>query len=178
MSDEINNESWSAAPSGEPQAPPPTVGYCQDCGKPLTGETVRNVGNSLFCEPCLTTRVGSQPTSYGSAPLPGEPSPALAALLGFIPGVGAMYNGQYAKGIVHFVVFVILVSLANDVNNIFGLFVMGWVMQFVGHAFEGRKPAFFDDVRSLLTGPVFGAAEMAVGLGLRRALGAGEDHAG
>jgi uncharacterized membrane protein YGL010W len=59
-----------------------------------------------------------------------------------------------------------------------GLFVMGWVMQFVGHAFEGRKPAFFDDVRSLLTGPVFVAAEMAVGLGLRRALGAGEDNAG
>jgi len=141
MSDEINNESWSASGTGETaggaaQAPPATVGYCQDCGKPLTDETVRGVGNSLFCEPCLTTRVGSQTTSYGSAPVPGEPRPALAALLGFIPGVGAMYNGQYAKGIVHFVVFVILVSLANDVNNIFGLFVMGWIFYMAFEAYH------------------------------------------
>jgi cell wall-active antibiotic response 4TMS protein YvqF len=59
-------------------------------------------------------------------PLPGEPNPGLAALLGFIPGVGAMYNGQYAKGVVHLVVFAILVSLANE-NGIFGLFIAGWV---------------------------------------------------
>ena len=58
--------------------------------------------------------------------LPGEPNPGLAALLGFIPGVGAMYNGQYAKGVVHLVVFAILVSLANE-NGIFGLFIAGWI---------------------------------------------------
>jgi hypothetical protein len=57
---------------------------------------------------------------------PGAPNPGLAALLGFIPGVGAMYNGQYAKGVVHLVVFAILVSLADE-NGIFGLFVAGWV---------------------------------------------------
>jgi hypothetical protein len=61
----------------------------------------------------------------------GEPSPGLAALLGFIPGVGAMYNGQYAKGIVHLMVFAVLVSLASDVNGIFGLFVAGWICYMV-----------------------------------------------
>jgi TM2 domain-containing membrane protein YozV len=50
----------------------------------------------------------------------------LAAILGFIPGVGAMYNGQFAKGIVHLIVFAILVSLSDYVNGIFGLFVAGW----------------------------------------------------
>jgi hypothetical protein len=59
-------------------------------------------------------------------PPPGEPNPGLAALLGFIPGVGAMYNGQYAKGVVHLIVFAILVSLADD-HGIFLLFVFGWV---------------------------------------------------
>ncbi len=54
------------------------------------------------------------------------PHPGLAALLGLIPGVGAFYNGQYAKGVVHLVVFAILTSLA-DHNGIFGLFVAGWV---------------------------------------------------
>jgi hypothetical protein len=37
-----------------------------------------------------------------------------------------MYNGQYAKGVVHLIVFAILVSLSNE-NGIFGLFVAGWV---------------------------------------------------
>jgi hypothetical protein len=37
-----------------------------------------------------------------------------------------MYNGQYAKGVVHLIVFAILVSLANE-NGIFGLFIAGWV---------------------------------------------------
>ena len=46
------------------------------------------------------------------------------------------------------------------------LFVVGWAIQFLGHHFEGRKPAFFDDLRSLLTGPLFVAAEVAFALGL------------
>lgn len=56
---------------------------------------------------------------------PGSPNPVLAAFLGFIPGVGAMYNAQYAKGVVHLVVFAILVSLADN-HGIFGLFIAGW----------------------------------------------------
>jgi uncharacterized membrane protein YoaT (DUF817 family)/uncharacterized membrane protein YGL010W len=53
-----------------------------------------------------------------------------------------------------------------------GAFGLGWVFQFVGHAYEGRKPAFFDDIRSLLTGPLFVAAELSVKLGLRPGLAA------
>ncbi len=33
------------------------------------------------------------------------------------------------------------------------LFVVGWILQFVGHAFEGKAPAFFSDPRFLLVGP-------------------------
>ncbi|MDR7093710.1 Mpo1 family 2-hydroxy fatty acid dioxygenase [Hydrogenophaga laconesensis] len=49
-----------------------------------------------------------------------------------------------------------------------GLFVVGWVIQFVGHIFEGRKPAFVDDVMGLITGPLFVVAEAAFLMGLRR----------
>ena len=48
-----------------------------------------------------------------------------------------------------------------------GLFVVGWVIQFVGHAFEGRKPAFVDDLVGLLIGPLFIVAEFGFALGLR-----------
>lgn len=48
-----------------------------------------------------------------------------------------------------------------------GLFVFGWTLQFVGHHYEGRKPAFFDDIRGLIIGPLFIMAEVAFALGLR-----------
>ncbi|AKA27320.1 DUF962 domain-containing protein [Pseudomonas chlororaphis] len=51
-----------------------------------------------------------------------------------------------------------------------GLFVVGWVIQFVGHYYEGRKPAFVDDVSGLIVGPLFVVAELAFMLGLRQGL--------
>ena len=125
--------------------------FCQNCGKPVCSECVRNVGSSIYCEPCLTARVGATapppaysytgPAGYPPAvppPSVGEPSPGLAALLGFIPGVGAMYNGQYAKGFVHLIVFAVLVSLAHDLE-IFHLFAFGWVIYMVIEAYHTAK---------------------------------------
>lgn len=51
-----------------------------------------------------------------------------------------------------------------------GMFVVGWVWQFVGHYFEGRKPAFVDDLIGLAIGPLFVVAEVLFMLGLRRNL--------
>lgn len=47
-----------------------------------------------------------------------------------------------------------------------GLFVLGWVFQFVGHYWEGRKPAFVDDLVGLLVGPMFVVSELLMTLGL------------
>ena len=49
-----------------------------------------------------------------------------------------------------------------------GLFVVGWIIQFVGHHYEGRKPAFVDDLVGLTIGPLFIVAEVAFMMGLRR----------
>ncbi len=51
-----------------------------------------------------------------------------------------------------------------------GLFVVGWVIQFVGHFWEGRKPVFMDDIMGLAIGPLFVVAEMVFALGGRPAL--------
>ena len=120
------------------------IAFCQNCGKPLCQECTRTVGSAVFCEPCLVAKLaGAGAPNPAGGPTPGvnyppvegaippppavdEPNPGLAALLGFIPGVGAMYNGQYAKGIVHLIVFAVLVSLTGE-NGIFGLFIAGWV---------------------------------------------------
>ncbi|MHC8336918.1 Mpo1 family 2-hydroxy fatty acid dioxygenase [Pseudomonas sp. HLT2-19-2] len=59
-----------------------------------------------------------------------------------------------------------LVWLASGI----GMFVVGWAIQFVGHHYEGRKPAFVDDVTGLIVGPLFVVVELAFLLGIRREL--------
>ncbi|MDX1525537.1 MAG: Mpo1-like protein [Pseudidiomarina maritima] len=51
-----------------------------------------------------------------------------------------------------------------------GLFVVGWVFQFIGHYYEGRKPAFVDDIMGLAIGPLFVVAEVVFMLGLKKPL--------
>ncbi|MGF6226268.1 putative membrane protein YGL010W [Inquilinus ginsengisoli] len=50
------------------------------------------------------------------------------------------------------------------------LFVGGWVLQLVGHAYEGKRPAFLSNLFQLLIGPMFLMAETAFALGLRTGL--------
>ena len=47
------------------------------------------------------------------------------------------------------------------------VFVVAWIGQFVGHLIEGRKPAFLEDVRSLLVGPAWLLADLYRRLGIR-----------
>lgn len=51
-----------------------------------------------------------------------------------------------------------------------GSFVVGWIIQFIGHHYEGRKPAFVDDIMGLVIGPLFVVAEFAFLCGLRKSL--------
>lgn len=51
-----------------------------------------------------------------------------------------------------------------------GLFVVGWAFQFLGHHYEGRKPAFVDDLSGLIVGPLFLVAEAAFHFNMRPAV--------
>lgn len=110
--------------------------FCQNCGKALCGTCVRNApAGQIFCEPCWTAW---QTMQQPYVPPAGVPSPGLAAFLGLIPGVGAMYNGQFIKGLIHVVIFAVLVSAAH-VYGIFGLFIAGWVCYQVFEAYHTAK---------------------------------------
>jgi uncharacterized membrane protein YGL010W len=58
----------------------------------------------------------------------------------------------------------IVVSIALGVAGFWrtalALFVLGWILQFVGHAFEGKPPEFFHDWRFLLVGLRWWVAKM------------------
>jgi TM2 domain-containing membrane protein YozV len=113
----------------------PSSAFCQFCGKPLCKDCVRNVGGSVFCETCLAERLRGGAAGTSTPIFTGTPHPMLAALLGFIPGVGAMYNGQYGKAIAHVVIFAVLASL-GDHSGIFGILVAAWVFYQVFDAYQ------------------------------------------
>lgn len=98
-------------------------------------------------------------------------------------------RGQLALGIAVSVCNALLLVLAQSLaqGNLLlgglgwglGLFVAGWVIQFVGHWYEGRKPAFADDVVGLLVAPMFVVMEALSTAGLFKGLIAEiEQHAG
>jgi len=116
----------------------PAVAYCQNCGKPLCSACMRTVGGVVYCEPCLAARL-SVPPGTVPANLTGlHAHPVLAGLLGFIPGVGAMYNGQFVKALAHVLIFAVFVSL-SDKSTVFGLLVAAWVFYQVFDAAQTAK---------------------------------------
>jgi hypothetical protein len=146
--------------------------YCRTCGKPLCEHCKRDVRGVIYCEECLAARVGD-PAMAGAVPppippagaaTPGSGNPVLAAILGFLfPGVGAMYNGQFVKALVHVGIFILLIKLADDVNGIFGLGIAAWVFYMAFDAYHTAK------ARQLgLSAPDF--------LGINRAFGIREDR--
>lgn len=124
--------------------------YCQNCGKALCTDCVRPISGVIYCEQCLAAKLGFGQVSGnapggspgaaapGVIPPPEGPNPALATLLGFIPGVGAMYNGQFVKAIVHVLVFVVLIGITDN-HSIFGIFIAAWVFYQVFDANQTAK---------------------------------------
>jgi hypothetical protein len=82
----------------------------------------RTAQGTVFCEehqpvpPAANPYAGPSASPYVApyTATPGAPSPGLAFILGLIPGVGAIYNGQYAKGLVHVVLLGFLISILNS----------------------------------------------------------------
>ncbi len=100
--------------------------FCQNCGKAVCGTCVRNTpAGQILCEPCAVQWQNLQQPFV--APPMGGPNPTAAAVLGLIPGVGAMYNGQFFKGLIHVVIFAVLISI-TDHYGIFGIFIGAWVL--------------------------------------------------
>ncbi|MGA3160971.1 MAG: B-box zinc finger protein [Terracidiphilus sp.] len=133
--------------------------YCQSCGKALCAGCVHNAaGGQLLCEPCLTAWQSYQ-QPFISPPAHG-PNPSSAAVLGLIPGVGAMYNGQFIKGFIHVVVFAVLVSLTGY-YGVFGFFIAAWICYQSFEAYQTARalrdglqppdPLGLNELSSLLT---------------------------
>jgi Domain of unknown function (DUF5668)/B-box zinc finger len=134
----------------------PATAYCRACGKPVCDQCRHDTSGTVYCAdhvpapaaeaappgpnpgPTGPPPVYVAPPAVGGAASPhgvsyayADVSPGLAFFLGMIPGVGAIYNGQYAKGIVHAVIWGVLMSMANSraingMEPLFGVVVAAW----------------------------------------------------
>lgn len=134
------------------------VGYCRNCGKAMCSTCVRPVRDVLYCEDCLASIMGipgaAAPGVATSAPgmlPPPAPipsarsggSPGVAFFLGLFPGLGAVYNGEYNKALIHIVVFTaIIVGLNGDMGDsadlLLALLLAGFVLYM---AFDAMRTA-------------------------------------
>lgn len=151
----------------------PATAYCRTCGKPVCDECRRDAFGTVFCAehapaPAPGYTAGPPPAAEfvppagpppGFTPPPPEfvpppgvyppprphsnVSPALAFFLGLIPGVGAIYNGQYAKGLVHAIVWGLLMSISNSraANGLEPIFVMLVIAWWAYMAIEAHRTA-------------------------------------
>jgi len=138
--------------------------FCRECGKPMCAECQRPALGSIFCAEHLP--VAARPPVPPPPPMPEPPRasytppaspytaprvrvadpsvhPGLALWLGFAPGVGAIYNGQYAKGLIHAIVFGLMVSIEANTHNdglnaLIGIMIGAWVIY---QAFEAYHTA-------------------------------------
>jgi len=124
----------------------PAVAYCRTCGKPLCSTCSRDVRGVVYCEECLASHVAGTLPPPASAVVPpagerppGVPSPALATILGFIPGVGAMYNGEFAKGFVHVLIFATLIWMSDHFSGLFGIGVAAFYIYMPIEAYKTAR---------------------------------------
>ncbi|MCC6340852.1 MAG: hypothetical protein IT166_01560 [Bryobacterales bacterium] len=137
------------------------VGFCRACGKSLSQEEVREYQGTIYCGEHFPRQAGAgEPASGPAASSPGSAnanpytspppqpssasvSPGLAFILGFIPGVGAIYNGQYAKGFVHVIVAGLLFSLSGEETGVmeplFKMFIPVWIFYMAFEAYHTAK---------------------------------------
>jgi hypothetical protein len=107
------------------------TGFCRNCGKALCQQCAREVRGALYCEQCLANMMappaGTAAQFAGPAPPPAYaytapiehpgPNPGTACALGFIPGLGAVYNGEYIKGLIHVIIFGGLIAIMSNSDN-------------------------------------------------------------
>ena len=123
----------------------------------------------VFSIICLTARLG---VTFGTF----QVTLALVILI-----ASTLYYLSLDKifGILMAIIFAIIYPFAYDIAQLstsawlmwsVGFFVVGWIIQFIGHIFEKKKPAFVDDLVGLAIGPLFVLAEVVFLLGFRKSL--------
>jgi Domain of unknown function (DUF5668) len=131
----------------------PAAAFCRTCGKALCPACERPSQGTIYCAEHVPVAATAAPgySPYTAPvntppppPLDAGASPGLAFLLGLIPGVGAIYNGQYVKGLVHVIILGVLISIvssdsAGGFEPLFGMLIGVWVFYMAFEAYHTAR---------------------------------------
>lgn len=129
----------------------PATAFCRTCGRPSAPRTSARFYGVVYCQDCLARPLGAAapaaapglPLPPAAVPNPHAPSPGIALLLGFVPGVGAIYNGQYLKAFLQVVIFAFLIAMSNSVGGpadvFFGLGIAGFYFYMLIDSYHTAK---------------------------------------
>ncbi len=92
--------------------------FCSTCSKALCAECSHQIKGKVYCQDCLV-RGTEWAAAVKDLRIPSD-APKRAALLSLIPGIGAVYNGEYQKAITQFAVFAALSIMGDSVHGVFG----------------------------------------------------------
>src|SRR6266446_8279618 len=95
----------------------PAAVQCNQCARPLCPACDHRIRGFAFCQDCIVAGVELLRYQQGRMPdsqvIRRKTSPFIATLLSFfVPGLGAAYNGQTSKAIVHFAIFASFFQMA------------------------------------------------------------------
>jgi hypothetical protein len=148
------------------------AGYCRHCGTALTAESLREVQGAYYCPDCLAGMVSQtqgQPAGAPRAGLGPNARAKAAAALGIIPGLGAVYNGEYVKALIHVLVFGAIISLIERSPGIFVPLLVAWIFYMPFEAYQTAKAKALQAASAGTGGTVAGGAAMATsGAAVRR----------
>ncbi|MFB3902940.1 MAG: LiaI-LiaF-like domain-containing protein [Acidobacteriota bacterium] len=96
-----------------------SIHTCSTCRKFLCAACAHSIKGKIFCQDCLVA--GAELAGIAVTPRLATYSPARAALFAIIPGIGAVYNRQYVKAVLHFAIFAGLSIIAGSGPDIFGV---------------------------------------------------------
>jgi hypothetical protein len=115
---------------------------CNGCGKPLCPACDHRIKGFPYCQDCIVQGVELLRNHYKSSNsdyIKAQTSPFLAFFLSFCPGLGAAYNGQTVKALVHFAIWVGLFQMAILTKE--AIFFLGVIGMWFYSAVDAWKTA-------------------------------------
>jgi hypothetical protein len=120
---------------------------CEECLKPYCQQCLVKIGDHIYCHGCSMKKADQKSLPSAESVI----SPTAAFWLGLIPGVGAIYNGEYFKAFVNVVVFGFLISVSNSskggnegFETLFGLMIAAFFFYMPLEAYHTARRRFLE----------------------------------
>ncbi|RPJ62252.1 MAG: hypothetical protein EHM23_03975 [Acidobacteria bacterium] len=148
-----------------------SVHSCSTCRKFLCAACAHSIKGKIYCQDCLVA--GAELAGLAATPRLATYSPGRAALFAIIPGIGAVYNRQYVKAVLHFAIFAGLSIIANNGPGVFSVAAFAFYIFTIIDAYRSAQailrnvvanPRLLEEESEDINVPVWGGVLVLLGV--------------